>query len=311
MAITAPLLWLDGSLVETSSATIPLMGHAPQRGSLVFDVGSFHAASAGSAHPGVTLFRAREHVARFLRSARIVGLGVAFDEHALVRAAVDVVAACGRKGGLVRWSVFFAAAEPDLLPRNTATRVAVAAQLLEESTHGPDPSHMKPIRVAIFDDARKASPDSLSPEAKVAAAYLGPMLARRRAVAAGADDVVLLDREGNIAEAPIANVFAVIGGTLCTPALGHVLPGITRDAVLAIALAEGIPVREAALTREAFESADEAFLTATSFPIAPIAAIGARTLAAPGPITMRLATRLAAAQLGTDDTFAAWLTHVG
>ena len=69
--------------------------------------------------------------------------------------------------------VFFAAAEPDLLPRDTKTRVAVAAQLLE------DPLGMKAIKVAIFDDARKAAPDALSPEAKVAAAYLGPMLARR------------------------------------------------------------------------------------------------------------------------------------
>lgn len=298
MAITAKTLWLDGSLVETHTATIPLMGHAPQRGSLVFDVGSFHAARGG-----VALFRAREHVARFVRSARIVGLAIPFDEEALVRAAVDVVAACGRPEGLVRWSVYFAAAEPDLLPRDTTTRVAVAAQLLE------DPPRMKPMRIATFDDARKAAPDALSPEAKVSAAYLGPMLARRRAIAAGADDVVLLDREGNIAEAPIANVFAVSHGTLLTPPLGHVLPGITRDAVLAIALAEGIPTEEAPLSREAFAAADEAFLTATSFPVAPIGSIDGRTLAAaPGPITSRLAARLGAAQRGEDPTFAAWLT---
>ena len=69
MAFTAPLLWLDGALVATRDATIPLMGHAPQRGSLVFDVASFHASSGG-----IAIFRAREHVARFMRSARIVGL---------------------------------------------------------------------------------------------------------------------------------------------------------------------------------------------------------------------------------------------
>lgn len=304
MATTAPILWLDGALVETRSATIPLMGHAPQRGSLVFDVGSFHASKGG-----VALFRAREHVARFVRSARIVGLDLAFDENALVRAAIDVVAACGRSEGLVRWSVYFAAGEPDLLPRNQATRVAVAAQLLD------DPPSMKAIRVATFDDARKAAPEALSPEAKVAAAYLGPMLARKRAIAAGADEVVLLDVDGNIAEAPIANVFAVSGGTLCTPPLGRVLPGITRDAVLAIALAEGIPVREEPLTREAFVAAEEAFLTATSLPIAPIGTIDGRHLRAasdgPGPITARLATRLASAQHGADASFAAWLTNVG
>ena len=300
MAITAPLLWLDGELIATSSATIPLMGHAPQRGSLVFDVGSFHPANGG-----VALFRAREHVARFMRSARIVGLAVRFDEEALVRAAVEVVGVSGRDDGLIRWSALFAAGEPDLLPRDLTARIAVAAQLLE------DPPQMKPLRVAVFDDARKAGPDVLSPEAKVAAAYLGPMLARRRAMAAGADEVVLLDRDGNVAEAPVANVFAVVGGTLWTPPLGHILPGITRDAVLAIALAEGIAVREEPLPAEALASADEAFLTATSLPIAPISTVNGRSLGtAPGPITTRLASRLTAAQHGHDSKLGAWLTPV-
>lgn len=299
MAITAPLLWLDGAMVEAATATIPLMGHAPQRGSLVFDVGSFHPAGGG-----VALFRAREHVARFLRSAAIVGLSVGFDEETLVQAAVDVVRACGRDDGLVRWSVLYAAGEPDLLPRDPATRVAVAAQLLE------DPPQMKTLRVAFFEDARKAAPDVLSPEAKVAAAYLGPLLARRRAIAAGADDIVLLDRDGNIAEAPVANVFAVVGGTLWTPPLGRVLPGITRDAVLAIARAEGIAIREEALAPDTFASADEAFLTATSFPIAPIGAINGKPLQAPGTITALLAERLAAAQQGRDPARETWLTHV-
>jgi len=113
MALTAPLLWLDGTITRAAEATIPLMGHAPQRGSLVFDVGSFHPARGG-----VALFRAREHVARFMRSARIVELAVPFDEEALLRAAMQVVEACGRSEGLVRWSVLYASAESDLLPRD-------------------------------------------------------------------------------------------------------------------------------------------------------------------------------------------------
>jgi branched-chain amino acid aminotransferase len=299
MAITAPLLWLDGALVDSSSATIPLMAHAPQRGSLVFDVGSFH-----PAHGGVALFRAREHVARFLRSARIVGLALAYDEEALVQAAIDVTLACKRDEGLIRWSVYFTSNEPDLLPREPTTHVAVAAQLLQ------DPPRTRPLRIATFDDARKAAPEALSPEAKVAAAYLGPMLARRRAVAAGADDVVLLDDQGFIAESPISNVFAVKDGTLWTPPLGRVLPGITRDAVLALAAAEGISCRESPLTREAFAAADEAFLSGTSLPIAAIGAIDNRELgSAPGPVTARLTARLLAAQRGAAPAFAEWLTR--
>lgn len=300
MAITAPLLWLDGALVDSSAATIPLMAHAPQRGSLVFDVGSFHPARGG-----VALFRAREHVARFVRSAKIVGLALAYDEDALVRAAIDVTRACAKDDGLIRWSVYFTANEPDLVPREATTHVAVAAQLLQ------DPPRAKPIRIRTFDDARKAAPEALSPEAKVAAAYLGPMLARKRAIAAGADDVVLLDDQGFIAESPISNVFAVKDGALWTPPLGRVLPGITRDAVLALAAAEGIAVHESPLTREAFAAADEAFLSGTSLPIAAIGTIDGRELgSAPGPVTARLTARLIAAQRGEDGAFAEWLTPV-
>jgi branched-chain amino acid aminotransferase len=137
------------------------------------------------------------------------------------------------------------------------------------------------------------------------------MLARRRAIAEGADDVVLLDRDGNVAEAPIANVFAVVAGALWTPPLGHVLPGLTRDAVLALARAEGMPVREEALPPAALAAADEAFLTSTSLPLAAIGAVNGRALgAAPGPITSRLAALLRQAQQGEAPAFAAWLTPV-
>ncbi|WP_164672349.1 hypothetical protein, partial [Pseudomonas viridiflava] len=68
-----------------------------------------------------------------MRSARIVGLEVSFDVDALVQAAADVVAMCGRDEGLVRWSVLYAASESDLLPRDGATCVAVAAQLLQDT----------------------------------------------------------------------------------------------------------------------------------------------------------------------------------
>jgi branched-chain amino acid aminotransferase len=300
MAITAPLLWLDGEMVASKSAGAPLMGHAAQRGSLVFDVGSFHQTSRGPA-----LFRPRDHVARFLRSARIVGLELAFDEEALVQAAIRVVAESGSADGLVRWSAFLRAREPDLVPHDHSTHIAVAAQMLQ------DPPRRAPIRVAVFSDARKAAPDVLPPDTKAAGAYLGPMLARKRAIAAGADDVVLLDRDGEIAEAPIANAFAIVSGALWTPPLGRVLPGITRDSVLAIARAEGIPVREERMPLEAFASADEAFLTATSLPISPIGWVNGRALReAPGPITSRLIDGLTKARRGDDPKRDAWLTHV-
>src|SRR4051812_25744834 len=112
MTITARLLWLDGTMVESSTAGAPLLGHAAQRGSLVFDVGSFHATTRGPA-----LFRVRDHVARFMRSTRIVGLEFPYDNETLVQAALRAAGECGSDSGLVRWSAFLSAREPDLLPK--------------------------------------------------------------------------------------------------------------------------------------------------------------------------------------------------
>ena len=293
MAITAPTIWLDGRLVDASTAGVPLMAHAVQRGSLVFDVGSFQAGA---------LFRARDHVRRFLRSTRIVGIAVETPEEALVEAAIAVVKASGATEGLVRWSAFFASDNPDLVPSSAAARVAVAAQLYQ------DPPKGAPIKVATFEDARKAGPSALPPDAKAAAAYLGPMLARKRAIAAGADDVVLLDEDGDIAEGPIANTFCVIGNELWTPPLGRILPGITRDTVLALARELAIVVREERISRSAFQGADEAFMSGTSLPLSPIAGIDGRTLAAPGPVTARLLAAVRAARRG--ETHPEWRVSV-
>ena len=310
--------------MPVEEATVSVHAHAMQRGSLVFDVGAFHATPRGTA-----LFRLRDHVERFLRSASILGMSFSldgasartFDRDALESAARDVVLASGLEEGLVRWSAFFPSMEADLLPRLSAASVTVFAYTPSDTLPATMPDaeraeairlQRKPasLRVAVFDDARKAGPDVMPPEAKVAAAYLGPMLARRRAVEAGCDEVVLLDREGHIAEAPTANVFAVIAGRLVTPPLGRILAGITRDSVIALAQKDGLHVKEAHLSPAALAGADEAFLTSSSLPLAPVTSILGRAIGSgnPGPITKRMLERLRAVERGDDARFSHWLT---
>lgn len=299
-------VWMNGAVVAFRDATVSVLSHAMQRGSLVFDVGSFHATARGT-----KLFRAREHVERFVRSAKIIGLALPFDADRIERAAHEAIVAAELDEGLLRWSAFFPNMEGDLVPRDATASVAVAAYAPSDTLPvgaAPKPK-IERYKVAIFDDARKAGPEVFPPEAKVAAAYLGPMLARRRAIAAGADEVVLLDREGNVAEAPTANVFAVIGGAIVTPPLGRILDGITRDSAIAIARAEGLTVREEPLRPEALAAADEAFLAASSMPIAPIASInGVGMRATDAPITERLRARFVAVQADDDARFAHWMT---
>lgn len=304
-------LWRDGALVGWDEANVSILAHPLQRGSAIFDVVSFHAGEAGHAgERGVAVFRLREHVARFLRSAAIVGMEVPFDEGALCRATCDVVRDTGLREGLIRIVGLFPAIEPDVVPGSPVGSVAIAAYAKSDlPKKQPTP---KSLRVRVPRDVRKAGPEVFPPTAKVAASYFGPMLARRRALAEGFDEIVLLDRDGAVAEAPTANAFAVFDGGLVTPPLGHVLDGITRDAVIAIAREEGLDVREEKLDADDFAKADEAFLTATSYAIAPVASIDGRALpgGAPGPVTARLRARVDAILEGRDPRSRDWLTPV-
>ena len=300
-------IWFNSAIVPFEDATVSVMSHAMQRGSLAFDITTFHATPRGS-----MIFRLRDHVERFLRSAEMIGLALPYDRDALERAAHRAIAAAQIDAGLLRWSAFFPSMEADIVPRDPTASVAVAAYRSSDAI--PPGAVAKPRperwRVAIFDDARKPGPEVFPPEAKVAASYLGPMLARRRAVAAGADEVVLLDREGNIAEAPTANVFAVANGTLLVPSLGRILRGVTRDSVVALAKAEGIAVREEPVSRAAFEAADEAFLSSSSLAVAPIGSINGVALRGDGAVTDRLRAAFAKVQAGDDPRFSQWLTPV-
>jgi branched-chain amino acid aminotransferase len=282
-----------------------------QRGSLVFDVGALRPTENG----GVACFRARDHVDRFLRSAALVGLDVRWDRAGLLAAALRTARESGVTSGLVRWSAFVPSLENDVVPRPTARASVVIAVLTpaDAATRGePVPARPEIVHVAIPRDTRKAGPEVFPPHAKVAASYLGPMLAKRRALTYGYDEVVLLDREGRIAEAPTANVFAVAGGELITPPVERVLPGITRASLLEIAKAEGIPAREAHISPEDFVAADEAFLSSSSMLVQPIASVDGTTLrsGAPGPLTTRLRDALRACERGADPRFASWLDTV-
>jgi len=307
-------VWSNGTLVGWDEARVSVLSHGIQRGALVFDVGPMR--DAGSR---TLLFRPREHVARLLRSAALVGHRIPWSEAQLLEATVATAraaVAAGTGQALVRWSAYVATVEPDVVPRAAAAASVAIAVITPEDQVLPGADTPAPkaetVRLQVPRDLRKAGPEVFPPQAKVAASYLGPMLAKRAALAAGFDEVVLLDREGRVAEAPTCNIFAVRGGELVTPPLERVLAGITRDAVLAVARAEGIPAREAHMTPEELAEADEAFLTASSLPVQGVASVDGRAMkdGAPGPVTRRLRAALTACERGEDARFASWVVDV-
>jgi branched-chain amino acid aminotransferase len=169
------------------------------------------------------------------------------------------------------------------------------------------PEYKPPVYAAtgitlITSSIRRPPPDCLDP--KIHHANLLPsILAKIEANAAGADDALMLDQRGFVAETNATNVFSVSGGILGTPAAAACPEGITRAAVLELATEAGIEciIGEYSLTH--LYTADEVFVTGTMGGIAPVIRIDGRLIGdgRPGPLTAKLTGLFAdvAARTGT------------
>jgi branched-chain amino acid aminotransferase len=157
--------------------------------------------------------------------------------------------------------------------------------------------------------------------AKVNGGYANNSLIKNEAVLNGYDDAIVLDAQGRVTEATVANLFIVRNGVLITPGVNtDLLEGITRASVIAIAREAGIPVEERAVDRTELYIADEAFISGSSARITPIMSVDKRPVggattggvaSVPGTITKMISEKYEAAQRGTDGgIYAAWRMEV-
>jgi branched-chain amino acid aminotransferase len=144
----------------------------------------------------------------------------------------------------------------------------------------------------ITASVRRPAPDCLDP--KIHHNNLLPsIMAKIEANVAGADDAVMLDNRGFIAETNATHLFFVSGGMLRTPTTVSCPEGITRAAVLELAERAGIPAETGDYTLPQLYNADEAFVTGTMGGLAPVVSVDGRKIPAPGPLTKQLTARYA------------------
>lgn len=305
-------IWVDGRLVPWDGATVHVLSHSHQRGSLVFDFMSVRETARGAA-----VFRLGDHLARFRRSVELVGLPLHAAEGEL-REAIRATVRANPGATAVKISAYLPSIEVDVVPADDRVEVAIAAydperDVLARKTHVRVAPRRPELRVRLDRQRVKVQPEAIPPQAKVAANYLGPMIAKWEARRAGFDEVLLLDAEGFVSEGPTTNVFLVDAeGALRTPPAGSILEGITRGSLLAIAKHDGLAVREGPVRPEALFEAEEVFLTGTTAGVWPVVQIDGRPVGEgrPGPVADRLRRRLDEVTHGRDPAFAHWLTWV-
>jgi branched-chain amino acid aminotransferase len=304
-------IWLDGELVPWERATVHILSHSLQRGSLIFDYLSVHETPRGPA-----IFRLREHAERLVRSAELVGLPLRKGAEEIFEATVLTVRA-NPGATAVKISAFIGSIEIDVVPADDRVSLSVAAYDPAADIAARKPGGQRPasavLRLWIEKQRRNRRRDIISPQAKVAANYVSPMAAKWEARRQGYDDVLLVDEDGFIAEGPTTNVFFFdADDTLKTPPERNVLLGVTRSAAMEIAKHDGIAVREDAVTREDLLQAREVFVTGTATGIGPVVGIDHQTIGdgAAGPMTLALRERFETITRGGDAAFDHWLTYV-
>lgn len=259
-------IWRDGRLVNWEDATIHVMSHVVHYGSSIFEGLRCYETPSGGA-----IFRAREHMRRLVDSCRIYRIPLQYSVDQLVQACVDTVAANELRACYLRPVVIRTGEQMGIIGTSAPIETFIIAwrwgtYLGHEAVEGG-----ADVRVSSW---RRAAPDTFPTMAKAGGNYLNSQLSKMEAKADGYGEGIMLDSFGHVAEGSGENLFAVRDGVLYTsPLSSGILPGITRDSVIRIALDLGYEVREQVMPREFLYIADELFFSGTAVEITPIRSV--------------------------------------
>jgi branched-chain amino acid aminotransferase len=258
--------YVDGEFVDAGAAHVSIFDHGLLYGDGVFE--GFRAFSG-------SLFRPRDHLARLRRSARALRLDVPLEAEELLEATIDTVRRSRLADAHVRIVLTRGFGMPGLDPRRCERPTLIVTAYPFPPFHGS-----KALELVISSIPRK-SPRSVGAHVK-SLNYLDGIMAYQQATAVGANDAVMLDVIGAVAECTTSNLFAVMDGTLVTPTTRAALPGITRRTVLELAGELGIPAQERELWPMELYAADAAFVTGSGAGVVPVGSIDGHPLGSEG-----------------------------
>jgi branched-chain amino acid aminotransferase len=281
------VVYLNGTILAESEAVLPFRDRGVKYGDAVFDTTRTF---------GHRIFKLREHLERLYRSLRYLRIdpGLSLDEMAAITE--DVVARNLPLLGpdedyWVSQRITRGITDPN---ERSAWPDYVGPTVLVECLPLPLSTRAKLYRDGIdviVPATRRTAPAMQSPRAKTHN-YLNLILADLEVQAQNPEAfAVLLDENGNLCEGRGSNIFMVSGAVLMTPRERYVLPGVSRQTVIELAISENIAVEEKDFDLFDAYNGDEFFITSTSFCICPVRSINGALFddgIVPGPITNRL-----------------------
>jgi branched-chain amino acid aminotransferase len=298
----APYYWFDGTISLREHVSVDPFAHGLHYGTGVFEGVRAYATPKG---PGI--FRLREHMERFERSAAVYGLKIGWDVAAMCEAVVETLRRNELESAYIRPLAFFGERTISLAPKfYCPTHVLIAYRALGDYFGAGQENG---IRTSIS-QWRKFSSKALPSNVKAAGHYANSVLALQDVVGRGFDEAIMLNDRGDVAEGTGENIFIVKNGVLRTnDRSADVLHGITRRTVIELAHDLGLSVDVERLTVRDLHEADEAFFTGTAAEVTPIACIDDHVYSQNRPITAKLRAAYVRAFTGLDERHPEWVTY--
>ena len=273
------LVYLDGDIIPRSKAKLSPFDHG-----FLYGYGLFETMRAYNG----SIFLIDRHLARLKQSAEALDMASRLAPFDLEKACYDVLRA--NKLAEARLRLTVSAGEGDITP-NPATCSGITVFIVVRKLMPLSPQSYESGFSAILASWRRNSQSPLS--RLKTACYLENVLARQEARATGADEALLVNERGMLAEGSSTNIFLVNKGVLVTPSTeSGALPGITREAVLELAHSWGTKAAEREVELGELVEAQEAFLTNSIIEIMPLTQFGDKPVGSgrPGALTRHLMT---------------------
>lgn len=271
-------IYINGEYFSKDDAKISVYDHGLLYGDGIFE---------GMRIYNGKVFRLQEHLLRLWESALAISLKIPINFEQLTNDVNEAVSRNGLQDGYIRLIVTRGAGALGLDPFRCSNAQVII--IVDKITLYPDELYQNGLELVTASTIRN-HPAALSPRIK-SLNYLNNVLAKMEGLKAGCKEALMLNHLGQVAECTGDNVFVVKAGKLLTPPKeAGILEGITRNAVLELAIEAGIATDELPLTRHDLFTADECFLTGSAAEVIPVVILDGRTIGSgkPGPITKKL-----------------------
>jgi len=296
-------IWKNGSYEKWDESSVHILSHTVHYGT-----GVFEGVRAYETEKGAAIFRLEDHTKRLFEAAKKINIEIPYSQDKLNRVQKDIFIKNDLSEGYLRPIVFMGSESLGLRATDLSVNVAVAAWEW--------PSYMSPESkkngISIIKSPFEQYSNPIHSGYKIIGTYINSTMALHDAISKGADEALLLDKNGYISEGSGENIFSIKENILSTPKIDHCLNGITRQSVIKIALDLGLKVEEKDITYEELIQSDEVFFSGTAVEITPISKIddviiGSGSI---GPVTEKLQNLYSDIVTGKNEVYKDWLSLV-